>query len=62
MSILQQGDSQGELCVAYVRKESVAVSRRRICGTRRRQGFACKTHRRFWRIETERYARIEANV
>lgn len=29
MSILQQGDSQSELCVADIREEGVAVSRGR---------------------------------
>ena len=37
MSILQQGDSQGELCVADICKEGVAVRRGRTCCTRRRE-------------------------
>lgn len=45
MSILQQGDSQGELCVADIREEGVTVSRVRKGCARRREELACKMHR-----------------
>ena len=46
MSILQQGDSQGELCVADLCQEGIAVRGRPKSCLRRREGLACKTHRR----------------
>lgn len=48
MSILQQGDSQSELCIADVRKEGVTVKgvKGEWGGTRGRGGFPAKIHRK----------------
>lgn len=54
MSVLQQGDSQGELCVADVCEEGVAVSRGQQGCARRQEGLACKRNRnegRTWSAE-----------
>ena len=67
MSLLQQGDSQGQLCIAYIRKEGTAVRRRegeQVAQEDNKGKTYCKRHgiERIRRIATECYANNRANV
>ena len=63
MSILQQGHPQGELCLAHVCKEGIAIRRGDRGHVRRRgaltSGFHCNTR---LKIKMECSANNEANV
>lgn len=68
MSILQQGDPQGELCVADIREEGIAVrgreGRTKGVAQEHKRDWPVKKHRNegFGRCEIECYANNEANV